>query len=228
MKAYIIIPTYNEAKNIGPLIAEILEASPGIQVVVVDEKSSDGTAPLARMMQAQHPDYVQVLHSHMLRDAYVAGFRLALAQGATHVLTMDADFTHPPAALPNLLAADADLVIASRYLRGSRIRRWGWWTRFRAGRLNSFARKHLGLSPKDCLSSFRCYRREALERVSFDELRSDGAAFQVELLAKIAASGPVAEVPVSFDARKQDASKWSARMVREARRAIAQLSCRPI
>ncbi|HEY9765024.1 MAG TPA: glycosyltransferase [Chroococcales cyanobacterium] len=232
-KAYAVIPTYNEAKNIGPLIAELLEAAPGLQVVVVDEKSSDGTGPLARMMQTQHPEFVQVVHSHLalgLKEAYLAGFRLALAQGATHLLTMDADFSHPPALVPALIEAGetTDLVIASRYRKASRIRNWRLAPRFRNARLNSFAKKRFAklkrIEISDCLSNFRCYSKEVLEKISFEALSSDGPALQVELLRLVSdLGGSIKEVPFDFDASRQDPAKLAGRHAREARQAIARI-----
>jgi dolichol-phosphate mannosyltransferase len=227
-RAWIVIPTYNEAENLLPLVAavraEMAARGSGVEcsILVVDDNSPDGTGRIADELAEAHRD-VQVLHRAAkagLAGAYVAGFRLALAAGAEYVLEMDADFSHDPADLPRLLAAareGADVVLGSRYVRGGGVDGWRRDRRLlsRAGGL--YARAVLGSSIRDLTGGFKCFRAESLRAIGLDSLSSDGYAFQVETTYRAAREGlRIEEVPIVFSERRAGRSKMSLAIGAEA------------
>jgi dolichol-phosphate mannosyltransferase len=225
--AWLILPTYNEAENLEVIVRAALEvirhsASDGHRVLIVDDGSPDGTGAIADRLAAELPGEVEVLHRPAksgLGRAYVAGFRRALDAGAGLVCEMDADFSHDPADLARLLdaAQDADLVLGSRYVPGGRVEGWGLLRRVVSRWGCWYAQHVLGVGVRDLTGGFKCYRREVLEAIALDRVRSQGYAFQVELTYRAVRMGfRVREVPIVFRDRQVGTSKMSPRIALEA------------
>ena len=223
---WLILPTYDEAENIGAVVAAsraVLEqaAHGSHRILVVDDGSPDGTGDIADALAAQHDD-VEVLHRTTregLGPAYLAGFGHALERGAQLVLEMDSDFSHDPADLGRLLAAaeDADLVLGSRYVAGGAVTDWGRARRFVSRGGSWYARVVLGLDVRDLTGGFKCFRREVLEAIDLPSVRSRGYAFQVELTHRAVHAGfRVVELPIVFRDRELGRSKMSWRIAGEA------------
>ncbi len=214
MQAVAIIPTYNEIENLEPLVEGILGLRAGLGIIVVDDNSPDGTGQAADRLAAQHAE-IRVIHRPGklgLGTAYRAGYALALEMGAPLVLTMDADFSHDPRYIPAMLAkaANHDLVIGSRYVRGGGARDCVGWRIALSRGANLFAKVMLGLKAHDCTAGFRCYRREVLEWIDLAGIRSEGYSFLVEMLYMVQRAGfRVGEVPILFVNRRRGASKIS-------------------
>jgi len=234
---WLILPTYNEAENIGAIVAaagEVLaRAAPeGFSVLVVDDGSPDGTGRLADALAAEH-EWAAVLHRSQkngIGPAYLAGFRHALERGAGYVMEMDSDFSHDPADLARLLGAargEADLALGSRYVPGGGVRDWGLLRRFISEGGSTYARLVLGLKVRDLTGGFKCFRREVLEAIQFDSVRSQGYAFQVELTYRAVQAGfRVVEVPIIFRDRERGQSKMSWRIAAEAMWLVPRLRFR--
>jgi dolichol-phosphate mannosyltransferase len=220
--AWLVLPTYNEAGNIERFVAAVRDKLPvSARVLIVDDNSPDGTGRLADGL-AERIDGVSVLHRERkegLGPAYIAGFRRALGEGAGHVLEMDSDFSHDPAYLPRLLEAGerADLVIGSRYVAGGGTAEWSAVRRTISRGGSTYARRVLGVSVRDLTGGFKCFRREVLEAIDLDSIRSKGYAFQVELTYRAIRLGfKVIEVPIVFRDRVVGASKMDGSIVAEA------------
>jgi dolichol-phosphate mannosyltransferase len=225
--AWLILPTYNEAENVEAIVLAVGEvlaraAPDGFRVLVVDDGSPDGTGEIADRLAGEH-DWVEVLHrseKEGIGPAYLAGFRNALDHGAGYVMEMDSDFSHDPADLARLLeavAAGADLALGSRYVPGGGVRNWGLLRRFISEGGSTYARLVLGLHVRDLTGGFKCFRREVLEAIHFDGVRSQGYAFQVELTYRAVRAGfSVVEVPIVFKDRERGQSKMSWRIAVEA------------
>jgi dolichol-phosphate mannosyltransferase len=220
--ATVCLPTYNERENLEPMVAALLERlGPDDRILVIDDSSPDGTGELADRLAALHPR-LAVLHRLVkagLGPAYVAGFRRALADGAELVLEMDCDFSHDPDDVPRLIAAaaEADLVLGSRYVAGGRIGNWGLLRRFvsRAGSL--YAQALLAAPVRDLTGGFKCYRREVLETIDLDAVSARGYAFQIETTYRTLRAGfRVLEVPIRFVDRRVGTSKMNAGIAVEA------------
>jgi dolichol-phosphate mannosyltransferase len=222
-RAVLCLPTYNERENLEAMIralGDVLDTSRD-RVLVVDDGSPDGTGEIASEL-ARELSWVSVLHrptKEGIGPAYVAGFRQALADGAELVLEMDCDFSHDPAAVPRLIdaAADADLVLGSRYTPGGGTANWGLLRRFvsRGGCL--YAQLVLGLRIRDLTGGFKCFRREALEAIDLDALSAHGYAFQIETTYRVKRAGlRVVEIPITFVERRAGASKMTGSIVAEA------------
>ena len=217
----VVVPTYNERPNIATLVAELTRI-PGLQVLIVDDDSPDGTGKEADRIAAASHGRVSVLHRtgpRGLGRSYVDGLRHALADGATHVLQMDADLSHDPADIPRLLEASetADLVIGSRYVRGGELRNWPLHRLLLSAFANMYVRSITQMPIHDCTSGFRCWRRELLTRIPLARMVSDGYAFQVELTWEAHQAGrPIREIPIVFVERRQGASKMSGRVIVES------------
>jgi dolichol-phosphate mannosyltransferase len=234
---WLILPTYNEAENIKAIVsasAEVLaRAAPdGFRVLVVDDGSPDGTGSIADGMAVEH-DWLAVLHrteKNGIGPAYLAGFRYALDRGAGYVMEMDSDFSHDPADLARLLAAardGADLALGSRYVPGGGVSDWGLLRRFVSEGGSTYARWVLGLQVRDLTGGFKCFRREVLEAIHFDSVRSRGYAFQVELTYRAVRAGfRVVEVPIVFRDRQHGQSKMSWRIAAEAMWLVPRLRFR--
>ena len=218
-RVWVVLPTYNEAENVGPMLGALVSLGLGLRVVVVDDDSPDGTGEIAGRFARGRADVEVVRRAgeRGLGTAYFAGFRRALAAGADAVLTMDCDFSHDPAAVPALVAASgaADLVVGSRYVAGGRIENWGLHRKLLSAAANRFARSLLSIPARDCTSGFRLYRREVLEAVPWGRVRSNGYAFLVETLYLAARREGVRvrEVPIRFVDRERGRGKMGPREV---------------
>jgi dolichol-phosphate mannosyltransferase len=220
---WVLLPTYNEADNVGRLVGEILERLPEPRrVLIIDDNSPDGTGEIADRLASEHED-VEVLHRERkegLGPAYIAGFRRALSGGATRIIEMDADFSHDPAYLPQLLRTvetGADLAIGSRYIPGGGVTEWGKVRRFISKGGSAYARIILGVDVRDLTGGFKCFRREVLEAIDFDTVTARGYAFQVEMTYRAIKAGfKVVEVPIVFRDRRDGTSKMSRAIVAEA------------
>jgi dolichol-phosphate mannosyltransferase len=219
---WLIVPTYNEAPNIEPLIGAVRKVLPASRrILLVDDSSPDGTGQIADRLAAEHED-VEVLHRRRkegLGPACLAGFRQALEQGAELVLQMDADFSHDPAYVPRLIDAsrNADLVLGSRYVSGGGVTEWGPTRRLISRGGSAYARTVLGVRIRDLTGGFKCWRREALEAVDLDSVDSRGYAFQIEMTYRAIRAGfRVVEVPIVFRERRVGASKMTGLIVAEA------------
>jgi dolichol-phosphate mannosyltransferase len=218
--ALICLPTYNERGNLERMIDAL--APLGIRVLVIDDNSPDGTGDLADLLAADH-DWVSVLHrpsKEGLGPAYLAGFREALRTDAEYVLEMDCDFSHAPDDVPRLLdacAAGADVALGSRYVAGGGTENWGLARRFVSAGGSLYARVLLGVPIRDLTGGFKCFRREVLERIDLDAVRSRGYAFQIELTYRALRAGfRVVEVPIVFVDRTHGHSKMSRTIFLEA------------
>ena len=219
---WLVVPTYDEAENIEPLIEAVLEHLPHPRtVLVVDDGSPDGTGEIADRIAAER-DEVRVLHRRIkegLGPAYVAGFREALAGGAQLVCQMDADFSHDAADLPRLLGAlkSADVALGSRYVEGGGVEQWGPTRKLISRGGSEYARRLLGIEIKDLTGGFKAFRREVLEAIDLETIPSVGYAFQVETTYRAIRAGfRVVEVPILFHDRRVGNSKMSGRIVIEA------------
>jgi dolichol-phosphate mannosyltransferase len=220
-RCIVVIPTYNECENLPLLVPQVLGQDPRIEVLVVDDSSPDGTGKIADELAETEPR-VQVLHrtrKEGLGPAYRAGMARALELGADLVVQMDADFSHPPDALPVMLAeiADHDVVVGSRYLDGITVVNWPIERILLSYYGNWYVRKVTGLPISDTTGGFRCIRRELLERTGLERIRADGYAFQIELNYRFVHLGArVKEIPFFFLDRTRGVSKLSVRIGLEA------------
>ena len=223
--AWLILPTYNEAENIEALVDAAIQhlASTGLphSVLIVDDNSPDGTGRIADGL-AERRSEVRVLHrasKQGLGRAYLAGFEMALENGADLILEMDSDFSHDPADLPRLLAAAgaADLVLGSRYVSGGGVTNWGAVRRAVSWAGCAYARVVLGVPVRDLTGGFKCFNRRVLESLDLAEVHADGYGFQIELTYRAIQAGfTVTEVPILFRERRVGQSKMTARIALEA------------
>jgi len=232
MSVLVIIPTFNERDSLPALVPLVL-ARPETRVLVVDDESPDGTGQVADELARRHQGRVDVLHRsgpRGLGHAYVAGIRTALESDAELICQMDADLSHDPQYLTPMIAAAAtnDLVIGSRYLNGVSVVNWPLRRLFLSAAANRYIRLVTGLPVQDCTSGYRCWRREALEQVHMERIRSQGYAFLVESLHTAWVAGcRLAEVPIIFVERRQGASKLSSSTLFESALMPWRLRLRP-
>jgi len=217
----VIIPTYNEVENIRKLIPLVLEQDSAIDILVVDDNSPDGTADAVKEMM-RRVSRVRLLERSEklgLGTAYVEGFRYALKEGYDLIFEMDADFSHDPVEIPNFLGAveHYDLVIGSRYLHGANVVNWPISRLLLSWSANFYTRLVTGLPVKDATSGFKCFRREVLEAIDLDTIRSDGYAFQIEMDFKAWKKGfRLHEISIVFVDRSEGVSKMHSGIVGEA------------
>lgn len=220
-KTLIIIPTYNEIENL-PLMIPALEALElGLEVLVVDDGSPDGTGAWVREQQASKPHLHLIERSGKqgLGSAYVAGFKYALEHGFDFVFEMDADFSHDPGYIRDFLAAihEADLVIGSRYINGVNVVNWPMSRLLLSYFANMYARWITGLPVRDATGGFKCFRADALRKLNLDGISSGGYSFQIEVNYKLWKKGcRIREIPIIFKDRTMGASKMSGGIIREA------------
>ena len=223
MKTLVVLPTYNESATVAEVLRRIrASATHTIDVLVVDDNSPDGTADIAQAL-ADELGGIEVLRrpdKAGLGSAYREGFKVGLAQGYEALVEMDADLSHDPSVLADLLAeieGGADIVIGTRYMPGGSIPDWSWHRRAISRIGNLYARGMLGLDARDATSGYRAYHRRALERINLTAVRADGYGFQIEMAYKVLHAGAVlAEVPIEFHDRTLGSSKMSSRIIVEA------------
>ncbi|WP_249020638.1 polyprenol monophosphomannose synthase [Conexibacter sp. S30A1] len=232
-RIWLVIPTYNEAENVAPVVravaAEMARIAPGEhRILIVDDNSPDGTGRLADELALELP-VLEVLHRSDkggLGRAYIAGFQHALAGGAELVVEMDADFSHDPRYLQELIAAadDADLVLGSRYVPGGAVRNWSLMRKLISRGGSTYARLVLGIKVRDLTGGFKCIRRNVLEAIDLDTLRADGYVFQIEVTYRAISAGfKVTEVPILFVDRTTGSSKMSGMIAIEAMLLVPRL-----
>ena len=232
---WVVVPTYDEADNIGPISTAILAALPEATLLVVDDGSPDGTGAIADELAAADPR-IRVLHrpaKQGLGRAYLAGFAVADAGGASIIVQMDADFSHDPTVLPALIrpviADTADLVIGSRYTRGGGVSDWGLGRRIVSRGGSLFARVVLGLSAHDLTGGFKAWRATTLAALPFDGVHAGGYVFQIEMTFRASRAGArIREVPIIFRDRRVGQSKMSRRIVVEALVVVVRLRAEEI
>jgi dolichol-phosphate mannosyltransferase len=233
--AWVILPTYDEAENLPGITVGILAALPGATVLVVDDASPDGTGALADEL-AVGDQRIRVRHRAGklgLGRAYLDGFRLALDDGAAVVVQMDADWSHDPTVLPELIrpivAGDADLVIGSRYVKGGGVEDWGLGRRLISRGGSLFARVMLRLRPHDLTGGFKAWRAPVLRALPFDGIHAGGYVFQIEMTHRASRAGArIIEVPITFRDRRVGRSKMSRRIIVEALLVVVRLRAEEI
>lgn len=220
-KALVIFPTYNERDNIERIIPAVLSKNQSLQVLVVDDNSPDGTGQAADRMAGEN-DRIHVLHRDKkdgLGRAYLAGFKWALAEKFDYIFEMDADFSHNPDYIPDFLKAikENDLVIGSRYISGVNVINWPMSRLLLSYFANFYTRVITGLPVRDGTGGFKCFRREVLETIRLDEIKSNGYIFQIEVSVRAWKRGfKIKEIPIVFVDREKGVSKMSKKIVREA------------
>lgn len=221
MKSLIIIPTYNERENIERIVPQVLGQDSSINVLIVDDNSPDGTGQIADNM-AKEDDRIFVINRQNksgLGTAYITGFKFALQKDYDLVFEMDCDFSHDPKYIPHFLKAiqDVDLVLGSRYISGVNVINWPMSRLLLSYYANVYSRIITGLPVRDATGGFKCFRREVLEAIDLDEVKSNGYSFQIEMSFRAWKKGfKIKEIPIVFEDRKEGQSKMSKKIVREA------------
>jgi dolichol-phosphate mannosyltransferase len=220
-RALVIVPTYNERDNLPVLVGQLM-LLPNVRVLVVDDQSPDGTGEVADRLARDHPGRVDVLHrtgKRGLGRSYIDGIKKAIAEPVDIICQMDADLSHDPGHLPDLIAATshADVVLGSRYIPGGAIVNWPKRRRLLSRFANIYIRSVTRLGARDCTTGYRCWRREALASLPLDRFFSDGYSFLIEMLFVAARGGcRVAEVPITFVERREGESKISRAVLLES------------
>lgn len=232
-RTLVIVATYNEMENLPRLVEEVFRAVPDVDLLVVDDNSPDGTGAWCDQ-QAEADRRIHVVHrggKQGLGSAIMEGLKYGIARGYTYLVNMDADFSHDPRFLPELIAGmdgnghgEVDVMIGSRYVPGGRIEGWPLKRHMMSRGINVYARLLLGLRPKDCSGGYRCYRASRLAQFDFGLIRSQGYAFQEEFLWRLKRMGcRIAETPITFVDRVRGASKINSREALHALATIAAL-----
>ena len=223
VKTLIIIPTYNERQNIEPLFETIFTVSNDVHILVVDDNSPDKTYELvAELQQSRYMDKVFLIRRAGklgLGTAYVAGFKWALSHGYDYIMEMDADFSHDPVYINDFLREikNADLVIGSRYVPGGGVVNWDVGRKLISRGGSLYSRTILGLPLHDITGGYKCFRREVLESINLDSIKSNGYSFQVEMNYRTYLKGfRIKEVPIIFEDRRVGQSKMSRKIFLEA------------
>jgi len=220
-RSLVIIPTYNESENISRIIPEILKQDEGIEVLIVDDNSPDGTAKMVKDLQQTNAKIhlLERAGKQGLGTAYVAGFHYALSHNFEFIFEMDADFSHDPKELPRMLQKidDCDLVIGSRYISGVNVVNWPMKRLILSYCANLYTRIITGMPVRDATAGFKCYRRQVLESLNLDAIKSNGYSFQIETNFKAWTRGfRICEIPIIFNDRHAGVSKMSKHIVYEA------------
>lgn len=224
MSCTIVIPTYNEAENIKKIATELLDLPiPNLKLLIVDDNSPDGTGVIAEELTRIHMDQVSVIHRQGklgIGTAYIEGFKNALADGAQTIVQMDADFSHPPKKILEMMKEieDCDFVVGSRYVPGGRLDdRWPFWRKALSNFGNIYARMILGLEIKDATGGYKMWREKTLRKMPLSRVKSNGYAFQIEMnhvATRLGFKGK--EIPIYFSERQWGNSKMSLNIQLEA------------
>ena len=232
MKTLAILATYNEAENIENLAEEILQKSPDIEMLIIDDNSPDGTGKIADALHEKEKR-INIIHRPAklgLASATIEGFEFAMKNRYDFALVMDADFSHHPKYIPAILKeaaeSSADIVIGSRYVPGGGTANWGFLRRLSSCTVNLFSRCILGIKAADCSGAFRLYRISQLRQMDFKEIISTGYSFQEEILLRCQRKGlSIREVPIIFSDRERGASKLTAPEIVRSAFALFKLAC---
>ncbi len=228
MRPAVIIPTYNESDNVSLLITDLHKYNPELTIVIVDDNSPDGTGELADQLAAQN-SHIHPIHRPRkmgLGTAHIAGIKWALSQNLEPILTMDADFSHSPRYVPDLIRATEsfDTVIGSRYVPGGGTLHCTMPRKALSRGANTFARFVLGLKATDCTAGFRAYRRAVLESIDLDAIVSNGYSFLIEMLYQCQKGGwRIGETPIVFEDRRRGQSKISRQEILRALQTVIRL-----
>lgn len=220
-KICILLPTFNERENVAPMVRAIFAAVPGVHIMVIDDSSPDGTAEVVRGLCGEFDNLRLLLRPRKegLGKAYLDGFGRVLAEsGFEALLTMDADFSHDPGYLPEILAQGAthDIVIGSRYTRGGGVEGWEFWRRMLSGWANFYCRAITGMPLRDCTAGYVFMRTDVLRKMDLSGMRMSGYAFLMELKYTLWRAGAsFAEVPIVFRCRRSGESKISSHIIGE-------------
>jgi len=224
-KTIVILPTYNEAENLAKITAALFELNvEGLEILVIDDASPDGTGQLADQLALQYEDRLHVMHRPTklgLGTAYIQGFKWAFENGAQYIIHMDADFSHKPSYIPEMLAfiPDNEVVVGSRYVKGGRLdERWSWYRRLLSWWANSvWVRVILGTKTKDATAGFKCWQAIALQNIDLDQVHSTGYVFMVEMCYLAEKLGyRIKEIPIYFEDRRIGQSKMDSGIKIEA------------
>jgi len=220
-KTIIVVPTYNEAENVEPLIASIAEVVPDAHLLIVDDASPDGTADIAECYCKSFAGYSVYRRTGVrgLGNAYRDAFRQVLAEGYERIVQMDADLSHDPKYLPELIAAtnNADLAIGSRYVRGGGVRNWPRRRVLLSRYANKYVRWITGVPTADATAGFRCWTADALRSIDISTIESEGYFFQVETVLRASRAGlRIVELPIVFTDRIHGLSKMSTKVIGES------------
>ena len=224
MKKIVIIPTYNELENIEKIIRAVFSLQELFDILIVDDGSPDGTGNVVKHLQTEFKDRLFILErkgKQGLGTAYIAGFKWGLQQQYNYMFEMDADFSHNPKDLVQLYEAchihGADMSVGSRYIRGGRVENWPLNRVFISYGASVYVRLITWMHVKDCTAGFVCYKREILEKISLDNIRFIGYAFQIEMKYRTWKAGfTIKEIPITFIDRKEGHSKMSKGIIKEA------------
>lgn len=221
MKSIVVIPTYNESKNIVRIIHKIFSVHDDIEILVVDDNSPDGTGQLVKDLMKES-DRVHIIEREGkmgLGTAYLAGFKYALDKGYDFIMEMDADFSHNPEEIPNFLKyiQDYDVVLGSRYIKGVNVVNWPLKRLLLSYFANLYTRIITGMNVKDATGGFKCFRATSLSKINFEEVKSNGYSFQIEMTYRLWKKGArIKEIPIIFVDRLEGESKMSKKIVYEA------------
>ncbi len=220
-KSLVIIPTYNEMDNLPKLIPDVLSKDDSIDILIVDDNSPDGTAKFVEDLASQN-NRIHILKREKkmgLGTAYIAGFKYALQNNYDYIFEMDADFSHDPNEIKNFLIAikENDLVLGSRYIHGVRVLNWPMRRLLLSFFASVYTRLITGMPVRDATGGFKCFRKQVLEAINLDRVKSNGYSFQIEMTFKAYAKGfKIKEIPIVFIDRVKGKSKMSKKIVREA------------
>jgi len=217
MKVSIVIPTYNERENIGELIPEIFEVFGENRIngnlIVIDDNSPDGTSREVEKLRDRYPIVLIKREQKLgIGSAYITGFRKAMDLNSDIIFEMDADFSHDPRYTLEFIKSlnDSDIVLGSRYIRGGKVENWSLWRKMVSKGANILARILLGLKVNDITTGYRAYRKEVLQEIDLDKIKSNGYGFQAEILLRVKGKGfKVKEIPITFIDRRGGKSKLS-------------------
>lgn len=220
-RTLIVVPTYNERENVGPLIAQLLQVAPDAEVLLIDDNSPDGTVATAEQLFGTNPRFSSLSRTgpRSYGRSLLDGYRVAVERAHSRVVQLDADFSHDPNLVPAMIDAsrDADVVIGSRYCRGGRVANWPWQRRRLSRFANQYVSRITGVSVRDSTSGFRCYTRRALQCLSDFSITSEGYAFLVETIFRAQREGlRIVEIPITFTDRRAGQSKMSGKVIFES------------